>query len=330
MKKSFLALLVSSVFALSACEDSNLPQKVFEAEKKIVQLESDFNRVTKELATKEEELAHLKSEYDTLKNEHDNTKKSALNIPALQVTIEQLYNKSEHLKFKKDPSDEFAREESEISVGIDIPVTQIDWLDHILLNQAYQQFGYEQGKDKPTQATKEMLIQKADKLFQSHLATAKEDKPIGLDDVLSAFYLGQRHNIATFRYIYYTYTGGAHGMHSTQYINIDANKKAIIELNDLISPKNQAELKTILWRIYESDNLDENGKYNGMANKDEFRIPNNFYFKDSDIVFVYDLYELAGYAQGNVELTVGRYEINHLLNSDYQYNAKDDGFNHNE
>ncbi|MBF0784939.1 DUF3298 domain-containing protein [Muribacter muris] len=329
MKKSLLALLISSLIGLSACEDSNLPQKVFETEKKIVQLESDFNRVTKELVAKETELDELKRAYETLKTEQDNAKQAATNIPALNVKIESLYHKTEKLKFKKDPKDEFAREESEITVSIDVPVTNIDWLDQILLNQAYQNFGYDDGKDKAAQVTKPMLVQMADELFQSHLANAREDKPIGLDNVLSAFYLGQRNNIATFRYIDYTYEGGAHGIHSTQYLNIDANKKAVISLNDLISPKNQAELKAILWRIYESDNLDENGKYSGSVEKAEFRIPDNFYFKDGDIVFVYGVYELGSYAEGNVELTVARYEINDLLNADYQY-TQDDGFEKGE
>lgn len=347
MKKSFIALFISSVLVLSACEDSHLSQKVFDAEKKIVQLESDFNRVTKELAAKEDEITRLKSANDSPKAEQGIIQQTVSNIPALQVDIETLYKKSEKLKFAKDPTDEFWREESEVSLNVEIPVTKIDWLDKLLLQQAYQQLFNEEDKIKwlldklfleqtyqqlPNEETKEknlpehitqaLLTSLVDQQFQSNIEAAKEEKPIGYDHSLSANYLGQRNHIATFSYTYHQYTGGAHGMFNTQYINIDGNKKAIIHLNDLVPLENQTQLGDILWDTYKNSEL---GPYSDdWIDQEKFRIPDNFYFNGDKIVFVYDVYELGPFAAGNVELTVERYEVNKLLNPDYQYNLKYD------
>lgn len=159
--------------------------------------------------------------------------------------------------------------------------------------------------------------------------SAKEEPVIGYDDSLTSSFLAQRNNIATFTMQFYSYSGGAHGMHYTHYINFDLNKKSIINLDDLVSPQNQAQFKEMLWANYRNNRLDENGKYTGFAEQKDFRISPDFYFAPHGLIFVYPPYELGPYVEGDVEVEVSWYEINDLLKPEYRPTEKD-GFFMNE
>lgn len=155
--------------------------------------------------------------------------------------------------------------------------------------------------------------------FQQNVASAKQDKIMN-EENSRIYYMGQRNNLVMFSKHYYSFSGGAHGMYSTEYLNIDVNKKAVIQLDDLVSSKNQTKLKTILWENYTRERLDENGNYDDsfMAKKD-FYIANNFYFSPNGITFVYPVYVLGAYAEGEIELSVSFEEISELLNKAYAF-----------
>ncbi|MGX2967783.1 DUF3298 domain-containing protein [Ursidibacter sp. B-7004-1] len=334
MKKSLIAMLISSVLILTACEDTNLPQKVFEAEKKIVQLETDFKKSQTDLTATTEELNKLKSEYETLKGEYFTAKteldKKLDGFPALQVEITPIFNKAESVKHPKDPADEYYREETGVSVFASLPITKVDWLDQLLLKEAFK---YVQAENEtvPTELTQEIIKERLEKDYNELVAEAKADRPIGLSYSIDSSYLGQRNHIATFLMVQHTYSGGAHGMYYTHYINVDADKKAVIQVDDLVSPKNQAQVKELLWQNYRNDRLNEQGQYDGYAKKEDIEISENFYFAPEGIYFVYAPYHLGSFAEGEVEILLDWYSANKLINSPYQRTEKDGyGLNSNE
>ncbi|GAB1673998.1 RsiV family protein [Mannheimia haemolytica] len=323
MKKSLLALLIGSVFLISACEDGKMTQTVLEAEKQIVQLGTELKNAQADLAKKEAEVAELsgvKAENEKLKSELENAQQNT----ALNVEIVKIFDKKEVIKHQVDPKQEFAIEESTVSAFVSLPKTNFDWLNQLLINQAYD-YNEEQGR-KLKNPTEEEFKKHREAVYQGLVESVKTEPAIGYDDHISSAFIGQRNNIATFTMMHYTYMGGAHGMHYTQYINVDLAKKAIIGLNDLISPKNQVQLKDILWENYSSVRVDENGNYNGFADKKEFRISDQFYFTPHGIAFVYPPYELGAYAEGDIEVEADWYLINKLLNSEYQRGEKDGFF----
>ncbi|WP_373778040.1 DUF3298 domain-containing protein [Glaesserella sp.] len=307
MKKTLLSVLVSSVLVLSACDDSTLTQKVLEAEKKIVRLENDLKKSQADLTAKENELTALKT---AQRND----------FSGLKVDITTLYHKTEKIKHPK--SEESGSDETDIELMITAPVTHIEWLDKLLLDETMKTYT---GEEQKSPVTKEAITQKSDELFQEYIASAKEFRPFGLKLMVTSFYLGQRHNIVSFTQTYYDYGGGAHGNYATRYLNIDTDKKAVIRLDDLIAPKNRQKLQDMLWENYAESRVDENGKYNGYAQKEDFVISPNFYFSGENIIFVYSPYVLGPYAEGEVEIRMSRYLVNELLNPEYQY-KQSDGF----
>lgn len=327
MKKSLLALLISSVFVISACEDKAMTQKVINAEKNIVQLETQLKNVQSALEAKENELAQLsvvKAENEQLKAELE---KAQQNV-GLRVEIIKLFEKKDIIKHKVDPKEEYMPEESRIESFVTIPKTNLEWLNNLLIKVAYDPDDNLGRKlQNPTEAEFKQYLAE---MYQGLADSVKEEPVIGYEESIYSDFLGQRNHIASFSIQHYSYAGGAHGMHHTHYINVDLNKKSEISLKDLVNQKKQSEFKEALWESYAMSRVDENGKYNGFGDKKEFRISPDFYFSSGGIVFVYPPYELGPYAEGDVEVLLPWYQANDLLNPDYQRGEKDGFFKQEE
>lgn len=196
-----------------------------EAEKKIAQLENDYKQAQALLSTKSE-----------------NQQK----IPALNVEIVELFNKSEVIKHPKtNKTEDYHVDETEYTLFVSTAKTGVEWLDKLLLKELSLNFSNKNISEE--QQIRELLSEK----YQKDLIELK-DEPIymGPQLILETYYMGQRKNIATFIQYRYQYAGGAHGDYETKYLNIDANKRSIIQLDNLIPKENQTALKKILWQNY--------------------------------------------------------------------------------
>lgn len=304
MKKSLFTLLIGSVFLLSGCEDKINTQKLLDAEKQIMHLSTQLKSAQAEL------------------------EKSKNVFPSLNVEIVELFNKSEDVKLSKEQKAEFERESSAVQVFASIPKTNVAWLDQLLLAKVFSTLGVGLTQLKAEEITKDELTQILQQRYDTLMSDIKEQPAVAMSSSLESYYLGQRNNIVSFYFFSYDYYGGAHGMFMTHYANVDINKKKVITLNDLIDPRNQDKVKDALWEIYSIERLDENGEYNGFIAKNDFRISENFYFGLNSIRFVYPVYELGPYSEGEVEIELDWSMANKLFNSDYHRTAKD-GFGQN-
>lgn len=321
MKKSLIALLIASVVALTACDDKT-SQTLLDTEKKLVQLEANYKKAQEHLSAKEAELTQLKTQLTALQETVAQEKEKPQTFPALQVEAVQLVDKTQTLKFEKDPADEYAPEQGEVALSIFGVKTGVEWLDALLREQLVLSYLPQdrQGDVKGKAMSNEALNAFFERHFQQSVSLTKEEKVMANEENSILHYMGQRNNLVMFSHHYSSYSGGAHGMYGTNYLNIDINKKAVIGLDDLISPKNQAKLKAILWETYTRDRLDEKGNYDDsfMAKKD-FYIANNFYFSPNGITFVYPVYALGPYAEGEIELSVPFGEVGELVNKAYAF-----------
>ncbi|QIM62309.1 hypothetical protein A1D29_02765 [Pasteurellaceae bacterium Orientalotternb1] len=324
MKKSLIAFVIASLFVVTACDDKTT-SKLLEAEKKIVQLEADYKALQNSLSSKEIELADAKQMLAKAQESLAAFDAKTSDFPALQVEIVKLFSKEGIIKHAKDPKDEYARDESSVSVFISTAKTGVAWLDQILLQSLYEDYVSKAENNVEKEAiTEAAAIAFFDKMFQESEAATKEDKLIGYTDSANTYYLGQRNHIATFSQFFHTYSGGAHGLYYTKYLNIDTNKKAVITLNDLVSPKHHERLKELLWGDYEDQNRDERGNVGDLfAKKDDFYVSENFYFTPEGVKFVYPIYSLAAFADGETELLVRYLDVKDLFNNAYVPNEKD-------
>ena len=122
-------------------------------------------------------------------------------------------------------------------------------------------------------------------------------------------------NLLVYRYRYEEYTGGAHGIYMTSFLNIDLNTLMPLHLED------REALTDLLWNQLMADNqvttheeLEEMG-YMTVGNLEPTE---NFYLSDKGITFYYNVYDIAPYVMGPIEITLPYDMLTHLLSDNNQ------------
>lgn len=308
MKKSLLALLVSSVFLLSACNEKEtqaLNEKLQQAEQTISQLNQDLAKSQQDLTALQEEQSKLQAQ-----------------MPALDVEIVPLFSKSEQVKSTANTEQD--RESSDLSYFTSIAKTHYDWLDNLLIRNTLLN---SEGKinNQITGTEKDDALKSIEKAYEESKAELVEMGGIGISDNSQMVYSGQRGNIATFTQYWDNYTGGAHGMYGTNYLNVDLAKKTVISLDSLMSKAHQDQAKALLWNAYlERTRMEaQDEKAEPFTAKADFDLVDNFYFADDGIHFVYPPYALGAYAEGEITLVLPWSDANKLVSNEYQRTKKD-------
>lgn len=113
----------------------------------------------------------------------------------------------------------------------------------------------------------------------------------------------------------YSYWGGAHGYGSTTYINFDKETHEQLSKEALFT--NQAgflKFAETQFRnqkgIAEDENINSSGYF---FENDSFSLPENIGFKDDKIVLIYNPYEIASYADGQIILEFPIREVQKYL-----------------
>ena len=113
----------------------------------------------------------------------------------------------------------------------------------------------------------------------------------------------------------YNYTGGAHGNHSTGLSTYDLAQKKVLTLNDIFLPKYE---KTISKALANAARRQFNMKPNEPLTNNLFdnviEPTNNFCITPKGIIFLYNPYEIAAYAYGEIELFIPFSEIKSVVN----------------
>jgi len=105
---------------------------------------------------------------------------------------------------------------------------------------------------------------------------------------------------------HYTFTGGAHGNSSTSFLNFDPLTGTLITTRSLL--KNKKEFTDFVEVIFRKEkNIAENESINSTGfwfENDTFRLPETIGFSDKNVIFIYNQYEIASYADGAIELII--------------------------
>jgi hypothetical protein len=104
----------------------------------------------------------------------------------------------------------------------------------------------------------------------------------------------------------YLFTGGAHGYTSTRFLNFDIEKGIVIDtqelFEDLLSFRSYAETK-----FREQEEIPQEASINStgfMFELDSFYLPENIGLTPKGILLLYNQYEVASYADGQIELLI--------------------------
>ncbi len=106
----------------------------------------------------------------------------------------------------------------------------------------------------------------------------------------------------------YYYMGGAHPNSTTNFINFDLQSGNAIELTDIIEPGYQEQLNKIAEDIFRKKQGLEPGETLSDAGywfeDDKFKLNDNFLIEEIGLLFVFNPYEVAAYAVGEIEVFI--------------------------
>lgn len=188
-------------------------------------------------------------------------------------------------------------------------------------------FGEKYVGEKPEQVIKdyaEYYIQKYHTDLEPMYAEDKNEKQdIGAIEAWYSFYKGiESHvqfyhkNLLTYRINYNEYTGGAHGIYTTTFLNIDLSNLSQLKLDDIFVNDYKEALTDLLWnqlmadqRVTSHEELEEMG----YGSTGDIAPTENFYLDEDGITFFYNVYDITPYAMGPVEIKIPYVMMEHLM-----------------
>ena len=126
--------------------------------------------------------------------------------------------------------------------------------------------------------------------------------------------------LLTYRYRYEEYTGGAHGIYMTSFLNLNLETMTPVRLADLFVNDYEEPLTDLLWNQLMADHkvtTHEALEEIGYATTGRLEPTENFFLTPEGITFYYNVYEITPYAMGPVEITLPYDAMEHLLDDTY-------------
>lgn len=126
-------------------------------------------------------------------------------------------------------------------------------------------------------------------------------------------------NLLVYRVDYNEYTGGAHGIYMSSFLNLDLRTLTPIRLDDLFVNGYEEPLTDLLWNQLMADNkvaTRQELEDMGYATTGNLEPTENFYLDREGITFYYNVYDITPYVMGPVKITLPYQMMQHLLISD--------------
>lgn len=123
-------------------------------------------------------------------------------------------------------------------------------------------------------------------------------------------------NLLVYRIDFNEYTGGAHGIYTATFMNIDLETISSIQLDDLFIGEYDEVLTDLLWKQLIVDNKvtsREELENMGYGSTGDLIPTENFYLDDKGIAFYYNVYEFTPYVMGPVEIKLPYSSVDVIL-----------------
>ncbi|KAA6330652.1 hypothetical protein EZS27_020663 [termite gut metagenome] len=125
-------------------------------------------------------------------------------------------------------------------------------------------------------------------------------------------------NLLVYRIDKEEYTGGAHGIYVSYFLNINLTQMRPLYLKDICKINDYKELLTdLLWNQLMADNhvaTREELEEMGYGVTGDLTPSENFYLGEDGITFYYNVYEFTPYAMGPVEIRLPYETVKHIIN----------------
>lgn len=125
-------------------------------------------------------------------------------------------------------------------------------------------------------------------------------------------------DLLVYRINYNEYTGGAHGIYMTTYLNMDLTLMRPLRLDDIFVGEYTEPLADLIWNQLMTENkvtTREALEDLGYGSTGDITPTENFFLSEEGITFHYNVYDITPYAMGPVIVKIPFSMMEHLLGS---------------
>jgi len=126
-------------------------------------------------------------------------------------------------------------------------------------------------------------------------------------------------NLTSLQFQSYLYTGGAHGYGSTEFKNFDLHTGKEINTSDLFNDYN-GFLKLVETEFRKEFKIpeEESINYNGFWFDDDiFYLPESIGFLKKELLFIYNQYDIASYAEGPIVFSISKKKATPFIKKEF-------------
>lgn len=114
---------------------------------------------------------------------------------------------------------------------------------------------------------------------------------------------------------YYLFTGGAHGYSGTQFLNFDVITGELLDQNSLFVDvegliRYSEKIFREQYQVPQERSINSSGFW---FDDDQFHLPENIGFTETELILHYNQYEIASYAEGPIILTIPLIDVEAFL-----------------
>lgn len=164
----------------------------------------------------------------------------------------------------------------------------------------------------------ENLNEGVNKFIQDYVAFKNEfpESPAVYELKIKQEKLFENNKTLVYSTTFYTYTGGAHGYGAKLFHTYNKETGSLISNKELI--KNENAFKAYAegmfrkkFNLSENESLNKNGFF---FENDEFRLAENMAVTKDSLYMIYNAYEAASYAEGDIKFTFPKEDVEAWLN----------------
>ena len=168
---------------------------------------------------------------------------------------------------------------------------------------------------------------KRDTFFKVYLETMTDEKPDSSGEISPSLNYAESHSLSvlynekgllSLGFSEYTYGGGAHGNYGTLISSYDLAQKKVLKINDIFLPNFEKTLNTALAKaVRDKFEMKSKEALSSYLFDNTIKYTDNFCITKKGILFLYNPYEIAAYAYGEIELFIPFEEIKSVVNPSF-------------
>jgi len=145
-------------------------------------------------------------------------------------------------------------------------------------------------------------------------ADERPSATLNYEEQTSTQVLYQGDNLLSLGFFSYSYSGGAHGMHTTTGASYDLRTGRRLRYNDIFLPAAQAQLPALLAQaVRPLVDLKPGEPLDKALFVKQMPVTRNVFLTAGGVEFIYQPYEIASYAQGEVRVFLPLAQVRPLL-----------------